>query len=287
MLAALSGSAAQLRSADSRADKAAKAAKAAKGDNAKLKKALELARKQEAKAATTTDAKKHEAPPAPPEPVLHDVPVKDDKPKAEVLEDLGQQKPTKRSAAERLYAYVLREIREGRSANLGSKGNPNPEVLAGQKGMTKVTADGIYGPKTRERGKELTGKPWPARGEVTRPKAATPAPAPPKPRNELPPPPPVVREEPKPKAKAKAERPAPVPAARRSAVQAAEDLLAHAKAAIASGKAASQLGSKSAPNQTVALAQADMGELTADGIYGPATRARGKALTGKTFPARA
>jgi len=29
-----------------------------------------------------------------------------------------------------------------------------------------------------------------------------------------------------------------------------------------------------------------MGDLVADGIYGPATRARGLELIGKTFPAR-
>ena len=47
-----------------------------------------------------------------------------------------------------------------------------------------------------------------------------------------------------------------------------------------------QLGSKGAPNATVQAAQTAMGGLTPDGIYGPATRTRGKQLTGKTFPPR-
>jgi hypothetical protein len=46
-------------------------------------------------------------------------------------------------------------------------------------------------------------------------------------------------------------------------------------------------GTKAAPAKTVRDAQHDMGGgLIADGIYGPKTQARGKALTGKAFPAR-
>lgn len=72
---------------------------------------------------------------------------------------------------------------------------------------------------------------------------------------------------------------------KRSPEKAALDLLEYATAAINAGRART-LGSKGAPNQVVQDAQRDMG-ITADGIYGPATRAKGKQLTGKTFPARA
>jgi hypothetical protein len=45
-------------------------------------------------------------------------------------------------------------------------------------------------------------------------------------------------------------------------------------------------GTKARPNAELAKAQADMGGIAADGIYGPATKARGKQLIGRTFPAR-
>lgn len=45
-------------------------------------------------------------------------------------------------------------------------------------------------------------------------------------------------------------------------------------------------GTRAAPNRAIKLLQGQMGEIVADGIYGPATRGRGKQLLGKTFPAR-
>lgn len=73
--------------------------------------------------------------------------------------------------------------------------------------------------------------------------------------------------------------------ARRSPQAAATDLLAYVNQAVKAKKTAT-LGSKGKPNTFVEAAQRDMGGLTADGIYGPDTRARGKALTGKSFPPR-
>jgi hypothetical protein len=66
----------------------------------------------------------------------------------------------------------------------------------------------------------------------------------------------------------------------RSPVQAAKELLTYVK------KAGVKLGSKGSPNKFVALAQADMGMLKPDGIYGPQTRQRGIDLLGVQFPAR-
>ncbi len=297
LFAALTGQRAETRAAqrDARraklaADKARALAKKERRANSSLRAALDLARKQEAKSdAAATPATKpkeptlHEVPPTPPEP---------DKPKAKTLEALGTEQPTKRDWAERLYAYVLREIREGRSANLGHKDHPNSNVLAAQKGMGgKLKLDGIYGDKTRARGKELLGKPFPARETARQaakkkpaPVTTTPAPvhtsvvsSPPIPTG----PRPGTPAKPKPKAK-----PAPVPA-RRSAVQAAEELLVHARELIGKGQGA-RLGTKGAPSAVVTAAQRDMGFTgdDVDGIYGGDVRRRGKELTGKTFPAR-
>lgn len=79
------------------------------------------------------------------------------------------------------------------------------------------------------------------------------------------------------------EQEAPSPAAR-SAQQAARELYTYVSKAIAN-KQSGLLGTKTRPNPFVANAQRDMG-VKPDGIYGPATRARGKALLQKTFPAR-
>lgn len=71
----------------------------------------------------------------------------------------------------------------------------------------------------------------------------------------------------------------------RTPQQAARELYSYARAAIAK-KQGSLLGTKGRPNPFVRDAQSDMG-LKPDGIYGPATRARGNALLGrKDFPAR-
>lgn len=248
--------------------------------NSSLKKALALARKQEAQPVPTTKAKA--------EPELHTVKLEDKK-KADTLGQLGAEKPSKKTSAERLYRYVSREIHEGRSSNLGSKGHPNAQVKQGQLEMGGLVADGIYGDKTRARGKELTGKPWPARRAATaapvpaarpatpapavRPAAAAPAARPPEPARPI-----LVSTTPA------AARPAtPV---KRTPQKAAEDLLAFANA-LKAAKKMSQLGTKAAPSPTVKSAQADMGGLVADGIYGNKTRARGKELTGQEFPVRA
>lgn len=100
---------------------------------------------------------------------------------------------------------------------------------------------------------------------------------------------PVPAAKPKPKPPA-AKPPAPMPPAPssqegRTPVQAARELYEHASALLAAGKGA-QLGVKGAPSSFVRDAQRDMGGLTADGMYGPATRTRGKQLTGQTFPVR-
>jgi hypothetical protein len=78
---------------------------------------------------------------------------------------------------------------------------------------------------------------------------------------------------------------APVPSAKRSAGQAALELLAYVTPILAA-KRGSELGLKNHPNAVVKAAQLDMGDVPADGIYGPRTRAKGTALTGKKFPAR-
>lgn len=71
----------------------------------------------------------------------------------------------------------------------------------------------------------------------------------------------------------------------RSPTRAANDLLTYVNNATGSARA-TLLGLKSRPSSFVQSAQQDMGGITADGIYGPATRQRGKALLGKSFPPR-
>jgi hypothetical protein len=72
---------------------------------------------------------------------------------------------------------------------------------------------------------------------------------------------------------------------KRTPQQAAAALLAYVTP-ITKARQSSILGSKASPNTTVAIAQTEMGDVATDGIYGPATRARGKALIGKNFPPR-
>jgi hypothetical protein len=78
---------------------------------------------------------------------------------------------------------------------------------------------------------------------------------------------------------------AATPPAKRSANQAALDLLAYVTPILAAKRGA-ELGVKGAPNGVVKAAQLDMGDVPADGIYGPRTRAKGTALSGKKFPPR-
>ena len=190
-----------------------------------------------------------------------------------------------RAAAERLYVYASMKIRSGQAAQLGSRGAPNADVLAFQKAMRLIAADGIYGPKTRARGKELIGKDFPVRRSVAVSKAVAPDPPAPDPTAD---PLPVKSAEDLTYSSTGAPKLVTAPPAAfpgreipltRSPRDAALALLAH----IQSGGAR---GTRNNRSEVVRLAQADMGALTADGIYGPNTRRRGKALTGKSFPPR-
>lgn len=71
----------------------------------------------------------------------------------------------------------------------------------------------------------------------------------------------------------------------RSPEEAALELYDHARALL-DQRQGYLLGTKNAPSEFVRDAQRDMNGIVADGIYGPGTRARGRALTGKLFPIR-
>lgn len=114
--------------------------------------------------------------------------------------------------------------------------------------------------------------------------AAPPAPAPssskPKPKPKPRPAPPAS----KPRPPAPSSSAAPASSNRTPALAAAQ--LYDYVSAVLKAKKGSTLGTKGAPNATVLAAQRDMGGIVADGIYGLATRTRGKQLIGKTFPPR-
>jgi hypothetical protein len=136
-------------------------------------------------------------------------------------------------------------------------------------------ATGTYAGSTREvaRPNEVT--------EIVRVAAPKPAPQPSAPQPSAPQP----SSSPRPSTpKPSAPKPSPAPS-QRAPKAAAQSLYDYVSAAIKAGRGAT-LGTKSSPNAVVRDAQQDMGELVADGIYGPATRTRGKALLGRTFPAR-
>lgn len=207
-----------------------------------------------------------------------------------------------RQAAQQLYEYVVPLIRNGRGSVLGTKNAPNEIVARAQQDM-RIAVDGVYGPATRARGKELLGREFPAREQNNRvtktplgptpelhdvappepPPAPIAAPAPPPRPIAAPaaPPAPIAAPAPPPEPKLVAPPPPPlsVPVTEHSSKEAAEALLIYVKSPGAN------FGTKNAPSKVVHDAQLDMG-LTADGIYGPATRDRGKKLTGKTFPPR-
>lgn len=194
-----------------------------------------------------------------------------------------QQVRTPKDAAKELLSYVSPLIRNGRADALGTKEAPNTIIQALQTDMRKVTADGVYGPKTAARGKELLGMEFPARAGAKRvvPKQAPPPlAAAPKPKASPAPAsasiPPALAEL-KPPA---APPPPDVPVSEHSPKEAAEALLMYVTGA------GVDWGSKPKPNPIIRDAQKAMQKLTADGIYGPKTRDRGKQLTGKTFPPR-
>jgi hypothetical protein len=169
------------------------------------------------------------------------------------------------------------KLQAGDYADLGIKGQPSATIRAFQIAMKRVTADGIYGPQTRARGKELLGRDYPIRRRTPQPARQTPVVVvPPQERGELPP---GLADPPAP--------PAPTAAVvqTRPEIQSALALLAYVQALGTSGRAAA-LGYRNHPNATVRTAQQGMGELTADGIYGPRTRRRGFELTGSNYPPR-
>lgn len=186
----------------------------------------------------------HVAPPAPPKP------------------DASAPSLSPRAAAQRLYDYARAKVRAGKASELGSKAKRNGTIKAYQAAMGKISADGIYGPKTRARGKELLGRAFPAR--VSKPKRAAPPP-----ETELAP---IVVNEEAPEL--------------RSPKEAAQELFDYAKSAPKVKGRGAWFGTANAPSSTVEAAQRDMGGLKADGIYGPKTRKRGRALLGRVFPAR-
>ena len=70
-----------------------------------------------------------------------------------------------KQAATDLRGYVTPLLKAGKGAQLGTKGKPNPTVLAAQRdmgGMSPKDIDGIYGPATRKRSAAL-GIPLPVR----------------------------------------------------------------------------------------------------------------------------
>lgn len=186
-----------------------------------------------------------------------------------------------RVAAQALYDYVTQLVRDGRGAELGSAAKPNVNVREAQRDMKLLTADGIYGTKTRTRGKELLGREFPSREQKTRgqplPSTTTAAPKPTPARAVVLSPhaaPAVVLEH----APAAEPPPPSQPVAAHAPREAAEALYVYVSAPH------SDLGSKKKPSAHVREAQRDMKQLTADGIYGPKTRARIKALIGKNPP---
>lgn len=65
-------------------------------------------------------------------------------------------------AARELLAHAEKLQRAGRMSELGTRGKPSAIVLAAQRDMG-LTPDGIYGPDTRARGRELINKNFPVR----------------------------------------------------------------------------------------------------------------------------
>lgn len=77
------------------------------------------------------------------------------------LEKTPDVKP--KDAATSLYKFVSLKIRKEEFGALGTKAKPSVKVRRDQRAMRNLKTDGIYGDKTRARGTELLGKPFPAR----------------------------------------------------------------------------------------------------------------------------
>lgn len=184
-----------------------------------------------------------------------------------------------KDAARELLSYVAPLIRSNNLDALGSKEAPNTIIRAMQSDMRKVIADGVYGPKTQARGKELLGVEFPARagGKRIVPKQAQPSAAA-KPKPPAPAPLPPALAELKPPA---APPSLDVPVSEHSPKEAAEALWLYLNGPNP------DRGHKGNPSEIVRAAQRDMaGGLKADGMYGPKTAARAQQLTGKAFPTK-
>lgn len=171
-------------------------------------------------------------------------------------------------AARDLYAYVVPLVRDNKQLELGTKAAPSDYIAACQRDMRLITSDGIYGPATVKRGKELLGREFPTRNPTNKRvtlAATAPQPAAAKPVLMAPIAPPGVD----------------TPVAKYSPQEAATALYIY----LTSGKL-DNWGTKAAPNDTIRRAQKDMGSLVADGVYGANTQKRGAALTKLPFPAR-
>lgn len=186
-----------------------------------------------------------------------------------------------KQAAQALYEYASRLVSAGRASALGTKNRRNSKVKAWQAAMGRIKDDGIYGPATRRRGKELLGMEFPVRRRAPRPGPPPPAPRPLAPASESDPVP-----EPPILLSSTAPTRAPAPAGRSARVAAAE-LLEYVRGVGTKGRAR-KLGYRGKPNAMIRAAQEDLGfsDADSDGIYGPQTRAAGKELLGVTFPAR-
>lgn len=86
------------------------------------------------------------------------------KPKASAATTVEPTAPrSPKEAAQALFDYASRVLKAGKGASLGTANAPSSTVRAAQSDMAMHVADGIYGPDTRARGKELLGKTFPVR----------------------------------------------------------------------------------------------------------------------------
>lgn len=177
-----------------------------------------------------------------------------------------------RQAAADLFNFASTAIREGRVSDLGEKTAPSNYVAAAQRDMRLISSDGLYGPKTAARGKELLGREFPSR---TTPANRRVSKVPASVINALPPAAAQVLALPPPEPPSLEESVSKV--SPREAAAALFELITHPPV---------QWGTKAKPNTLIRSAQADMGGLVADGVYGPKTQAKGKLLLGREFPAR-